>query len=56
LGKPLGKRPCGRLRHTWVENIKMIFRRACVKVPGDRLPWWAVVNVVMDPEGFHKSR
>jgi len=56
LGKPLGKRPCERLRHTWEENIEMIFKRACVKVPGDRLPWWAVENMGMDPGGVCKSR
>jgi hypothetical protein len=33
----------------------MIFRRACVKLPGDRLPWWAVVNMVMDPGGSIKA-
>jgi hypothetical protein len=23
VGKPEGKRPCGRLRHSWGDNIKM---------------------------------
>ena len=27
--------------------------RVCVKVPGDRLSWWAVANMVMDPWGFY---
>jgi hypothetical protein len=26
VGKPEGKRPLGRLRRRWVDNIKMVFR------------------------------
>jgi hypothetical protein len=26
LGKPAGRRPLGRLRHRWEDNIKMDFR------------------------------
>jgi PAS domain-containing protein len=26
VGKPEGKRPLGRLRHRWVDNIKMVIR------------------------------
>jgi len=27
VGKPERKRPCGRPRHRWEDNIKMIFRK-----------------------------
>jgi hypothetical protein len=27
VGKPEGKRPLGKCRHRWEENIKMIFRK-----------------------------
>jgi hypothetical protein len=27
VGKPEGKRPLGRLRHRWEDNIKWIFRK-----------------------------
>jgi hypothetical protein len=27
LGKPEGKRPLGRPRRTWVDNIKMVLER-----------------------------
>jgi hypothetical protein len=27
VGKPEGKRPLGRPRHRWEDNIKMIFRK-----------------------------
>jgi len=27
LGKPEGKRPIGRLRHRWEDNIKIIFNK-----------------------------
>jgi hypothetical protein len=28
LGKTEGKRPLGRLRHRWKDNIKMVFQEA----------------------------
>jgi len=27
VGKPEGRRPVGRPRHRWVDNIRMIFKR-----------------------------
>jgi len=27
MGKPEGKRPLGRPRHKWEDNIKMIFKK-----------------------------
>jgi hypothetical protein len=52
-GKTLGKRPLGRPRHRWVDNIKMDLQEVgcrCmdwndVDQDGDR--WWAVVDAVM---------
>jgi hypothetical protein len=35
--------------------MKMIFRKGCVKVPGDRVPWWAFANTVMDLGCFVKQ-
>ena len=55
MGKPEGKKPLGRPRHRWEDNIKMNLREVdCV--PGDwitlaedRAQWrayvWAVVNL-----------
>ena len=54
VGKPEGKRPHGRTRHRWEENIKMDLqevRCGCIdwiEVAQDRDRWQALVNVVMD--------
>jgi hypothetical protein len=54
VGKPEGKRPLGRTRHRWEENIKMDLqevRCGCmdwIEVAQDRDRWQALVNVVMD--------
>jgi len=53
-GKPLGKRPLGRPRHRWVDNIKMDLQEmGCgsmdwIELAQDRDRWWALVNVVMN--------
>jgi len=54
VGKPEGKRPLGRPRHRWEENMKMDLQvEGCgcmdwIKVVQDRNRWWALVNVVMN--------
>ena len=53
VGKPEGKRPLGRPRHRWEDNIKMYLKEVgCV--PGhwitlteDRDQWWAYRRAVM---------
>jgi hypothetical protein len=50
--KPKGKRPLGRPRHIWEDNIKMDFQEVgCVgmdwiELAQDRDRWWALVNAV----------
>jgi hypothetical protein len=54
VGKPEGKRPLGRLRCRWVDNIKMDLLEivwGCVDWIGlaqDRDKWRALVNAVMN--------
>jgi transposase len=54
VGKPGGKRPVGRLRHSWVDNIKIDLReteRGCmgwIDVAQDRDQWRALVNTVIN--------
>jgi hypothetical protein len=53
VGKPEGKRPLGRARHRWEDNIKMDIQYVrCggmdwMRLPQDRDRWWALVNAVM---------
>ena len=48
VGKPEGKRPLGRLRHRWEDNIKMDLQKAeCgdmdwIKLAQDRDRWRAL--------------
>jgi hypothetical protein len=60
VGKPEGKRPLGRLRHKWVNNINMDLREiGWYGLAQDRDQWKAVVNTVMNfqvpefPEWLH---
>jgi hypothetical protein len=59
VGKPEGKRPLGRLRHRWMNNIKMDLLETGLNVVDwfglahDRYRWRALVNLVMNL-GFHK--
>ena len=52
VGKPEGKRPLGRPRRRWDDNIKMDFQEVgCggmdwIEVVQDRDRWWALVNGV----------
>jgi len=54
MGKPEGKRPLGRPRHRWEDNIKMDLQEVgCggldwIELDQNRDRWWALVNVVMN--------
>jgi hypothetical protein len=54
VGKPEGKRPLGRLRRRWEDNIKTDFREVgwegadWVDLAQDRDKWRAVVYTVMN--------
>ena len=54
VGKPEGKKPLGRPRHRWEDNIKMDLQEVgCegvdfIKLAQDRDRWQAVVNAVMN--------
>ena len=55
MGKPEGKRPLGRPRRRWEDNIKMDFQEVgCgdmdwIELTQDRDRWLASVNTVMNP-------
>jgi hypothetical protein len=59
LGKPEGKRPLGRPRRRWIDNIKMDLSEIGVSVVDwiglaqDRYRWRTLVNSVMNLR-FHK--
>ena len=54
VGKPEGKRPLGRPRHRWEDNIKTDLQeegRGCwnwTELPQDREKWRAIVSTVMN--------
>jgi hypothetical protein len=54
VGKPEGKRPLGRPRRRWIDNIKMDLLEIGLSVVGwislaqNRYRWRALVNSVMD--------
>jgi len=54
VGKPEGKRPLGRPRHRWEDNIKMDLQEVgCggmdwIELAQDRDMWRAIVNAVMN--------
>ena len=54
VGKPQGKRPLGRLRRRWEDNIKMGLQAVgCggmdwIELAQDRNRWRALVNAVMN--------
>jgi hypothetical protein len=53
VGKPDGKRPLGRPKHRWVDNIKIDLREVgwdgmdWVYLAQDRHQWRALLNTVM---------
>jgi hypothetical protein len=53
VGKPEEKRPLGRHRHRWEDNIKMVLLEMgwgvdWIDVAEDRDRWWALVNTGMN--------
>jgi hypothetical protein len=54
VGKPEGKRPLGRTRRMWMDNIKMDLRETgwdgmdWIDLAQDREQWRALVNTVMN--------
>jgi hypothetical protein len=54
VGKPEGRRPLGRPRRRWEDNIKMDIREIVfgdvdwIHLARDRDRWWALVNTVMN--------
>jgi hypothetical protein len=51
VGKPEGKRPLGRPRRRWEDNIKMGLHEVdWIDLAQDRDRWWALVNAVMNPQ------
>jgi hypothetical protein len=54
IGRRKGKRPLGRSRHRWENNIKMDLRDMGINganwiwLAQDRVQWWAFVNTVMN--------
>jgi hypothetical protein len=51
-GRPEGRRPLGRPRHRWEDNIRMDLREIgfgdvdWIHLAQDRNRWWALVNTV----------
>ena len=54
MRKPEGKRPLGRPRRRWEDNIKMVLQEVVcegmewIELAQDRDRWWALVNAVMN--------
>jgi hypothetical protein len=54
VGRPEGRRPLGRLRHRWEDNIKMDLQEVgwgsmdWIDMAQDRDRWRALVSVVMN--------
>jgi hypothetical protein len=54
VGRPEGKRPLGRPRRRWEDNIKLdlreigIDRANWIRLAQDMFQWWGFVNTVMD--------
>jgi hypothetical protein len=54
VGKPEGRRPLGRLRHKWINNIKLDLLEIglsavdWIGLAQDRCRWRALVNTVMN--------
>jgi hypothetical protein len=54
VGRPEGKRPLGRPRRRWEDNMKMDLRETgidganWIKLAQDRVQWRAFVNTIMN--------
>jgi hypothetical protein len=54
VGRSEGKRPLGRPRRKWKDNIKMVLaetwidRSNWIWLVQDRIQWWSFVNTVMN--------
>jgi hypothetical protein len=48
LGSPEGKRPLGRPRRRWEDNIKLDLRKIWIDEAQDRVQWRDFVNKVMN--------
>jgi hypothetical protein len=55
VGRPEGRRPLGRSRHRWDDNIKLIFKKwnwgggmDWIDLAQDMDRWQALVNAVMN--------
>jgi hypothetical protein len=54
VGRPKGKRPLGRPRRRWEDNIKIDLRVTgidgtnWIRLAQDRVQWWAFVSAVMN--------
>jgi hypothetical protein len=54
VGSPEGKRPMGRPRHGWEDNIKLDLREIgidgvnWIQLAQGRVQWWAFVNTAMN--------
>jgi hypothetical protein len=51
VGNPEGKRPLGRPRRRWVDNIKIDLREIewdCIDLAQDMYQWRALVRAVMN--------
>jgi transposase len=62
VGRREGKRPLGRPRSRWEDNIKMDLRDIGIDganwilLAQDRVQWWACVNMVMNLWVPYESR
>ena len=54
VGKPEGKRPLGRPKRRWEDNIKTNLQEVgggygdCMELAQDRDRWWALLSTVMN--------
>jgi len=54
VGKPEGRRPMGRPRRRWADNIRMDLQevgcvyRDWIRLAQDRDMWWTLVSAVMN--------
>jgi hypothetical protein len=54
VGRPEGKRPLGRPRHRWEDNIKLDLREIgidgvdLIQLAQGSVQWWAFVNTLMN--------